>query len=54
MNPKLPSSSIPPILTAPVAALFMRMALPIIFGLLINGEHGAIKYRFGCAVFICF
>lgn len=51
MNPKLPFSSqvnstnslnksptsIPPILTAPVAPLFMRMALPIIFGLLING-----------------
>lgn len=31
------SSSIPEILTAPIAPLFMRMALPIIFGLLING-----------------
>lgn len=46
MNSTSPSSgvqntstenSVPLILTAPVAPLFMKMALPIIFGLLING-----------------
>lgn len=46
MNAKSPTSgaqntssenSVPLILTAPVAPLFMKMALPIIFGLLING-----------------
>jgi putative MATE family efflux protein len=36
-----------PILTAPVAAQFMRMALPIIFGLLING-----LFNFVDAIFI--
>jgi putative MATE family efflux protein len=38
---------IPPILTAPVAPLFIRMALPIIFGLLING-----LFNFVDAIFI--
>ena len=37
----------PPILTAPVAPLFIRMALPIIFGLLING-----LFNFVDAIFI--
>tara|TARA_B100001063_G_scaffold213872_1_gene213723 strand:+ start:2201 stop:3589 length:1389 start_codon:yes stop_codon:yes gene_type:complete len=37
----------PPILTAPVTPLFIRMALPIIFGLLING-----LFNFVDAIFI--
>jgi putative MATE family efflux protein len=50
MLSKEPESSkiqIPPILTAPVAPLFIRMALPIIFGLLING-----LFNFVDAIFI--
>ena len=38
---------VPPILTAPVTPLFIRMALPIIFGLLING-----LFNFVDAIFI--
>lgn len=41
------SQPVPPILTAPVAPLFIRMALPIIFGLLING-----LFNFVDAIFI--
>lgn len=39
--------SIPPILTAPVTPLFIKMALPIIFGLMING-----LFNFVDAIFI--
>lgn len=41
------ASTAPAILTAPVAPLFIRMALPIIFGLLING-----LFNFVDAIFI--
>ncbi|OUS40981.1 hypothetical protein A9R00_03260 [Oleispira antarctica] len=41
------TAQVPPILTAPVAPLFMKMALPIIFGLLING-----LFNFVDAIFI--
>lgn len=40
-------NSVPPILTAPVAPLFIRMAMPIIFGLMING-----LFNFVDAIFI--
>jgi putative MATE family efflux protein len=39
--------SIPPILTAPITAFFIKMALPIIFGLMING-----LFNFVDAIFI--
>jgi putative MATE family efflux protein len=41
------SHLVPPILTAPVAPLFIKMALPIIFGLMING-----LFNFVDAIFI--
>ncbi len=40
-------AQVPPILSAPVAPLFIKMALPIIFGLLING-----LFNFVDAIFI--
>jgi len=42
-----PVHQVPPILTAPVAPLFIKMALPIIFGLMING-----LFNFVDAIFI--
>jgi putative MATE family efflux protein len=42
-----PAHQVPPILTAPVAPLFIKMALPIIFGLMING-----LFNFVDAIFI--
>jgi putative MATE family efflux protein len=42
-----PDFQVPPILTAPVAPLFIKMALPIIFGLMING-----LFNFVDAIFI--
>ena len=42
-----PTTQTPAILTAPVAPLFIRMALPIIFGLMING-----LFNFVDAIFI--
>lgn len=42
-----PAQQVPPILTAPVAPLFIKMALPIIFGLMING-----LFNFVDAIFI--
>jgi MATE family, multidrug efflux pump len=42
-----PTTQAPAILTAPVAPLFIRMALPIIFGLMING-----LFNFVDAIFI--
>ncbi|MEH6448656.1 MAG: MATE family efflux transporter [Oleispira sp.] len=41
------SHQVPPILTEPVAPLFIKMALPIIFGLMING-----LFNFVDAIFI--
>jgi len=41
------SHQVPPMLTAPVAPLFIKMALPIIFGLMING-----LFNFVDAIFI--
>lgn len=43
----MPSNNAPPILSAPIPPLYIRMALPIIFGLLING-----LFNFVDAVFI--
>lgn len=43
----IPAISTPPILTAPITPFFIKMALPIIFGLMING-----LFNFVDAIFI--